>query len=77
VKVHRRERVEVPVGEFDCLVVEPVMRSPGLFKQKGRILIWLTDDRRRIPVQVRSELPIGAISIVLVDVQGRSDWVRD
>ncbi len=75
VKVHRRERVSVPAGEFDCLVVEPVMRSPGLFKQKGRLLIWLTDDRRRVPVQVKSELPIGAISIVLVDVQGRSDWV--
>jgi hypothetical protein len=77
VQVHRREHIEVPVGEFDCLVVEPVMRSPGLFEQKGRVLIWLTDDRRRIPVQVKSELPIGAISIVLVDVQGRSDWVRD
>jgi len=76
IKVHRRERVKVPVGEFDCLVVEPVMRSSGLFKQKGRILIWLTDDHRRIPVQVKSELPIGAISIVLVDVQGRSDWAE-
>ncbi len=74
VLVHRRERVKVPAGEFDCLVVEPVMRSEGLFKQKGQLLIWLTDDRRRIPVQVKSDLPIGAISIVLVKVEGRSDW---
>lgn len=74
VLVHRRERVKVPAGEFDCLVVEPVMRSEGLFKQKGQLTIWLTDDRRRIPVQVKSDLPIGAISIVLVDVEGRRDW---
>ncbi len=74
VLVHRRERIKVPVGEFDCIVVEPVMRSTGLFKHKGSLTIWLTDDHRRIPVQVKSELPIGAISIVLVDVQGRDDW---
>jgi hypothetical protein len=76
VTVHRRERVSVPAGEFECLVVEPKMRTAGLFKHEGRLLIWLTDDQRRIPVQMKSELPIGAISVVLVDVQGRSDWER-
>ena len=74
--VHRRERVKVPAGEFDCLVVEPVMRSPGLFKHRGTLMIWLTDDHRRIPVQVKSELPVGAISVVLVDVQGRPEWEK-
>ncbi len=77
VLVHRRERVKVPAGDFDCLVVEPVMRSEGLFKQKGQLTIWLTDDHRRIPVQVKSDLPIGAISIVLTEVEGRSDWGRE
>lgn len=77
VKVWRRERVKVPYGEFDCLVVEPQMRSLGLFKHKGRLTIWLTDDCYRIPIQVKSELPIGAISVVLVDVQGRADRLRD
>ncbi|MCK4304847.1 MAG: DUF3108 domain-containing protein [Candidatus Eisenbacteria sp.] len=74
VKVHRRERIKVPAGEFDCLVVEPVMRSEGLFKHQGQLMIWLTDDRRRIPVQMKSKLPIGAISVVLVDVDGRQEW---
>jgi len=69
--VHGRERVEVPAGEFDCLVVEPVLRGEGLFKHQGRLMIWLTDDGRRIPVQVKSELPVGAISILLTEVRGR------
>ncbi len=73
-KVLRRERVTVPVGTFDCVVVEPMLRTPGLFKQEGTLTIWLTDDRRHIPVQMKSKLPIGSISVVLTDVAGRSDW---
>lgn len=68
VHVLRRERIEVPAGKFNCLVVEPMLRTPGLFKQEGALTIWLTDDDRRVPVQMRSALPIGAISVVLTEM---------
>ncbi len=74
--VHGRERVSVPAGDFDCLIVEPKLRTPGLFKHQGELLIWLTDDRRRVPVQMKSKLPIGSISVVLTDLAGRRDWTR-
>jgi hypothetical protein len=56
VVVYRRETVEVPAGNFDCVVVEPVMRAEGLFKAKGRIWIWLTDDQFKIPVKMKTEV---------------------
>lgn len=65
VNVVGRERIETPAGEFDCLVVEPWLRSGAFFKSEGRLTIWLTDDERRIPVQMRSKIPIGSISCVL------------
>jgi hypothetical protein len=58
VKVNRRERVKVPAGQFDCLVVEPFLESEGMFRSQGRIEIWLTDDERKIPVLMRSEIMI-------------------
>jgi hypothetical protein len=67
VHVVRRERVEVPAGKFSCVVVEPVLKSEGIFKSKGQILVWLTDDERRLPVKVTSKVPIGSISISLVE----------
>jgi len=67
VKVIRRERVEVPAGTFSCVVVEPILKSEGIFKSKGRILVWLTDDARRLPVKVTSKVPIGSISVSLTD----------
>lgn len=69
VKVHRRERVEVPAGKFDCVVVEPMLKSEGVFKSKGSIHVWLTDDARRIPVLVKSKIPIGSISVSLTDLR--------
>jgi hypothetical protein len=67
VKVIRRERVEVPAGTFDCVVVEPILMSEGIFKSKGRTLVWLTDDARRLPVKVTSKVPIGSISVSLTE----------
>ena len=71
VLIHRRERVNVPAGKFDCLVVEPVLRSEGIFKHQGRLQIWMTDDERRLPVQMKSKIPIGSISCRLREMRLR------
>jgi hypothetical protein len=68
IRVLRRESVSVPAGKFDCVVVEPVMKSAGLFSHKGRLTVWLTDDERRIPVLMKSKVVIGSISAVLTDL---------
>jgi len=67
IRVHRRERVTVEAGTFDCLVVEPILRGPGLFSQKGRLTVWVTDDTNKIPVLMRSKMVIGHVSAVLKD----------
>jgi hypothetical protein len=67
VTVRGRERIDTPAGKFDCLVVEPFLRTPGLFKQEGTLTIWLTDDERRMPVQMKSKIAVGSISVVLTD----------
>lgn len=65
VKVHGRERVKVDAGEFDCLVVEPILRGPGVFTQKGRLTVWLTDDEVRMPVLMKSKVVIGHVAAIL------------
>ncbi len=63
--VRKREKVKVPVGTFKCIVVEPVMRVEGIFKQKGKLTIWLTDDEARMPVLMKSKALIGSVSVKL------------
>ena len=70
VKVHKKERIKVKAGTFDCIVVEPILRASGIFKSKGRLLVWLTDDERKIPVQMKSKILIGYITAELKKIQG-------
>jgi hypothetical protein len=65
VKVHSRERVEVPAGTFDCFVVEPMLKAGGLFKHEGRIWVWLTADRKKMPVLMKTKVIIGTVDAKL------------
>jgi hypothetical protein len=61
VQVLRRERVTVPAGTFDAVVIKPVLRFEGVFVHKGDMVLWLTDDARRMPVRMESEVKIGSV----------------
>jgi hypothetical protein len=66
--VHKKEKVKVPAGKFKCYVIEPFVREDaGLFKAKGRLWIWLTADKRKIPVLMKSKIFIGYITAQLID----------
>jgi len=69
VKVLGRQRVKTPAGKFDCVVIEPVLNAGGIFKNKGRLVIWMTDDNRRMPVLMKSKVLIGSISVVLQEAK--------
>lgn len=58
ISVNRREKIKVPAGEFDCLVVQPFLESEGMFRSKGKIEIRLTDDERKIPALMRTYIVI-------------------
>jgi hypothetical protein len=61
VRVLRKERVTVPAGTFDTIVIKPLLKTEGIFSGKKDILIWLTDDERRVPVKVKSKVKVGSV----------------
>lgn len=66
VLVHGEERVTVPAGTWDCLVVEPVLKDDGLFKAKGKLLIYMDKGPGHLPVKMVSKIPVGSIKADLV-----------
>jgi hypothetical protein len=70
VTYHGKETVDVPAGEFRCLKIEPLVAAGGLFKSEGEIIVWLTDDDRRMPVQIKTRVLIGSINIELTEYTG-------
>lgn len=62
VEVLRKEKIEIPNrGEVSTVIVKPELQSEGLFQRKGDVLIWLTDDEKKIPVRVQTKVPVGNI----------------
>ncbi len=70
VKFLGRQELEVEAGTFRTIVVEPLVKEGGLFKAEGRIVIWLTDDERKIPVRVNTKVIIGSIDTELREYSG-------
>lgn len=69
VKVVKKENITVDAGSFDCIVVEPLMQSVGVFKHSGKLKVWLTDDRLKMPVLMKSKVLVGSITAELTDFQ--------
>ncbi|MBM2846298.1 MAG: hypothetical protein HW407_1610 [Bacteroidetes bacterium] len=65
-----RQELEVEAGTFNTIVVEPLVKEGGLFKSEGRIVIWLSDDERKIPVRVNTKVVIGSIDTELKSYSG-------
>jgi hypothetical protein len=67
VRILEKERIKVKAGEFECLVVEPLLQSAGLFKHEGKLTVWLTNDRLRLPVMMKTKVVVGSITAELTD----------
>jgi hypothetical protein len=65
VRVLRRERIRVPAGTFDAIVIQPIIKTPGIFSEGGHAEIWLSDDDRRMMLQMKSRLPFGSLNLFL------------
>ena len=65
VRVLRKESVKVPAGRFDAIVIQPIIKSKGIFSEDGKAEIWLSDDDRRMMVQMKSNLSFGTLNLYL------------
>lgn len=65
IRVLRKERVSVPAGTFDAIVVQPVIKTKGIFSENGHAEVWLSDDSSRIMLQMKSGLSFGSINLYL------------
>ena len=65
IQVLRRERVSVPAGTFDAVVIRPIIKSRGVFAENGRAEVWLTDDANRLMVQMKTHLRFGSLNLYL------------
>jgi hypothetical protein len=63
INVLRRDQTVVPAGTFKTIVVQPIIRTKGMFSEGGKAELHLSDDPRRLLVYMKTEMP--GISLTL------------
>lgn len=66
-KVMRREVITTPAGTFNCVLVEPEMLNSGRPREE-KLHIWYSEDERRLPVRIRTEVAFGSVTATLKSV---------
>lgn len=68
----KTKKIRSPWGELvDCLVIEPKLKTAGVFSSKGKIKIWMSNDARHIPLKMSAKIKIGRIMAYLTDYKGK------
>jgi hypothetical protein len=65
VKVLRRDTIDVPAGRFPTIVVQPIIKTSGIFSEGGKAELWLTDDKYHNLVQMKTRLSFGSLNLYL------------
>lgn len=73
VVVDGRREVETPAGNFRVLVVRPVVSGVPALAESAGAEVLLSDDERRIVVQITSRTPVGEVTLRLSDVRAGAD----
>ncbi len=65
-RVLRKDTVQVPAGRFPTIVVQPLIKTSGLFGQGGEAQLYFSDDEHRYLVLMTSKVPlVGHLSLHL------------
>ena len=74
-RVIGKEKINVPAGTFETLVLEPDLQNlETVFskKQRAKIKLWITNDKNRLLVQMKSKALVGSFVAQLVAVEGHN-----
>jgi len=71
IEAQEREKISTAVGTFQAIRHEAFLFNDILFKRQARLFIWISDDARRLPVQiqVRMRIHIGTVTFTLDKVE--------
>jgi Protein of unknown function (DUF3108) len=67
IEAQQAEQIKTTAGTFNTVRYEASVFGGVLYARKAQLLIWVSDDARRLPVQIRIRMsfPIGTITLEL------------
>jgi Protein of unknown function (DUF3108) len=60
-RVTKKEPVEAEAGKYTALRVETFLVFGGLFRQGGTLVVWVSDDAKKVPVRFEARVKFGKV----------------
>ncbi len=70
-EVLARDTIDVPAGRFPTVVIKPTIKGRGILADASEPRMWLSDDDRRVMVQLKTRFPFGTITFRLKSIEHR------
>lgn len=68
-----QDTVKVGAGTFATTVVQPMIKTKGIFSEDGQARVWFTNDEYRYPVQVKAKFSKFSLVLSLKSVTRGAD----
>lgn len=71
VEAQQKETIKTPLGQFAATRYEAFLFNGVLYGRKGRLFVWISDDEKHLPVQIKIQLPfyVGTLTLQLEKAQ--------
>jgi hypothetical protein len=71
VKYLGKEVIKLTDGTYyRCVKLSPILIVDRVFKSNDDMILWISDDKNRIPIKVYSDIAVGSISVELYKYKG-------
>lgn len=65
----KTEVIKSKLGKFRCLKVKPMVATGNAFDTPYPLEIWITDDKNRIPILIKSAVVVGSVKAELYEMR--------
>lgn len=69
-----KENISTGLGKFRCIKIKPHVEMEGVFNEEDPMVLYVTDDKNRVPLFGESELKIGSMRLELIEFDGLRNY---
>jgi len=62
--------LKTEIGTFNCIKFSPKLITGTIFKEGDEMIVWVTDDKNKIPLLVETPIIVGSIQTKIKSIKG-------
>jgi hypothetical protein len=70
IKFAGRKTIKLRSGKYRCLKFNPIVQEGRIFKTDEDLIVWISDDKNKIPILAESKILVGSIKMELSEYEG-------